>query len=388
MGINRDINNSVLVDFIQDLYGTKKPIHLHEPQFHGNEKDYLNRAIDSTYVSSVGEYISQFEDMISNYSGSKNAVAVVNGTAGLHAALYAAGVDQGDMVITQSLTFVATCNAINMVGADPIFVDVSKIGLGLCPIALEQYLDESAYLNEKGECFHKEQNKVIRAVIPMHTFGHPVHLDELMSVCKKWNLLLIEDAAESLGSLYKAKHTGTFGLFGVISFNGNKIITTGGGGIVFSQNNKETQRLRHLTTTAKIAHPYKFFHDQLGFNYRMPNLNAALGCAQLEKLKIYLDRKRTLAENYNNFFANSQFKFVKEPEYAKSNYWLNAILCESKKARDILLDDTNRSGVMTRPIWTPMHKLPMYSHCERGNLSTTHWLEDRVINLPSSPLIH
>ena len=387
MGLNIVVKNSAVVEFIQHLYGTKKPIHLHEPQFFGSEKDYLNRVIDSTFVSSVGEYISQFEDMISGYSGSENAVAVVNGTAGLHAALYASGVGPGDMVITQALTFVATCNAINMVGAKPIFVDVSQIGLGLCPVALEQYLEEYTYLSDKGDCLLKKGNKVIRAVLPVHTFGHPVHLDELIAICKKWNLLLIEDAAESLGSVYKKKHTGTFGLFGVVSFIGNKIITTGGGGIVLCRNKSDAIRLKHLTTTAKSPHPYKFFHDELGFNYRMPNLNAALGCAQLEHLEIYLDRKRTLATGYNNFFANSEFEFVKEPIYAKSNYWLNAIICANKKERDSLLDDTNRSGVMTRPIWTPMHKLPMYSDCERGDLSMTDWLEDRVVNLPSTPSI-
>ena len=386
MGVAIMVKRNAVVDFIQDIYGTKAPIQLHEPQFCGNEKIYLNKVIDSTFVSSVGEYIGQFETMISDYAESKSVVSVVNGTAALHIALSVSGVRQGDTVITQALTFVATCNAINMVGAEPIFVDVSRVGLGLCPIALNQYLSENAYLNDKGECCLKKDDRVIRAVLPMHTFGHPVQMDELISICEEWQLVIVEDAAESLGSLYKGKHTGTFGLYGAISFNGNKIITTGGGGIVLCQNKADAARVRHLTTTAKIPHLYEYFHDDIGFNYRMPNLNAALGCAQLEQLDLYLIRKRILANRYQTFFADSEFKFLDEPSYAESNFWLNAIFCQDREARDVFLDVTNKAGVMARPIWVPMHKLPMYKHCIQGDLSVTDWLADRVVNLPSAPV--
>jgi len=376
-----------VIELIQEIYRTKNIISLHEPQFFGNEKIYLNNVIDSTFVSSVGEYINQFESMMVNITSAGSAIAVVNGTAGLHSALHQAGVRVGDVVITQSLTFVATCNAIRNAGAEPIFVDVSSVGLGLCPNALEKYLNKFAYINNDHECCLKQNNKVIKVVMPMHTFGHPVQLSELINICNSWHLTLIEDAAESLGSLYKGQHTGTFGEFGVISFNGNKIVTTGGGGVVLCQNKENGRQMKHITTTAKVPHPYEYIHDQVGFNYRMPNLNAALGCAQLEKLVLYVEEKRNLAKKYRNFFTTSEFEFLDEPSYAKSNFWLNAIICKNRDERNKLLNETNAVGIMTRPIWTLMHNLPMYNKCMRGDLSMSEWLQDRVVNLPSTPTI-
>ena len=309
-----------LVKFVQDIYQTKEFIPLHAPTFSGNEKEYVNNTLDSTFVSSVGKYVDQFEQQIESYTGSTKAIATVNGTAALHTALYMAGVRSGDLVITQALTFVATCNALYHMGAEPVFVDVSKKSLGLCPKALETYLDENAVINVDGLSQHKETQQIFRAVVPMHTFGHPVELDELVVVCRKWNLQLVEDAAESLGSFYKGKHTGTFGAFSAISFNGNKIITTGGGGIVLCDSVDTGAQAKHITTTAKVPHAYEFFHDQAGFNYRLPNLNAALGCAQMEVLPKFLQQKRALALQYKSLFSGSDFQFVVEPEYAQSNY--------------------------------------------------------------------
>jgi aminotransferase in exopolysaccharide biosynthesis len=372
------------LDFIRDIYLSDKFIGLHEPAFNGNELSYVNEAINSTYVSSNGKFVDKFERNIEDYTKSPKAISCVNGTAALHAALYAAGVSSGDIVITQSLTFVATCNAISHMGAEPVFVDVSIDSFSLCPRALSLFLSDNAYKKENG-AFLKENNKRISAVVPMHTFGHPADMDELSLVCKKWHLDLIEDAAESLGSFYKGIHTGTIGRFGALSFNGNKIITTGGGGMVLCSTLKDGLRVKHLTTTAKSPHPYEFFHNELGFNYRMPNLNAALGVAQLESLSTYLVSKRTLAIKYKKFFSGSEYKFVDEPIYAQSNFWLNAIICPSRSARNEFLKITNDEGVMTRPIWRLMNKLPMFSNCMSGDLSVSEFLESRVVNLPSSP---
>ncbi|PWC09738.1 LegC family aminotransferase [Brenneria corticis] len=379
--------NVKLVEFIRELYNTKEFIPLHAPIFNGNEKEYVTNTIESTFVSSVGKYVDQFEKEITRYTGTARAVATVNGTAALHTALYMAGVRSGDLVITQSLTFVATCNALYHMGAQPVFVDVSKKSLGLCPHSLAQYLDENAYLNEEGECRHKVSNQQIKAVVPMHTFGHPVELDEISSVCHRWNLTLVEDAAESLGSFYKGKHTGTIGQFGALSFNGNKIITTGGGGMVLCSTQELGEKTKHVTTTAKIPHPYEFFHDEPGFNFRMPNINAALGCAQLESLPKYLESKRLLAKQYESFFASSDFLFVTEPDYASSNYWLNAIICPNVKQREDILQQTNAAGVMTRPIWKLMHRLPMFKDSYRSELSNSEWIEAHLVNLPSSPIL-
>jgi aminotransferase in exopolysaccharide biosynthesis len=375
-----------LVKFIQDIYQTKEFIPLHAPTFTGNEKEYVNSTIDSTFVSSVGKYVDQFEQQIEAFTGSAKAIATVNGTAALHTALYMAGVKAGDLVITQALTFVATCNALYHMGAEPVFVDVAKISLGLCPKALEIYLEKNARINADGLCEDTSTGKIYRAVVPMHTFGHSVELDELMVVCTKWNITLVEDAAESLGSFYKGQHTGTFGDFSAISFNGNKVITTGGGGMVLCKNIEDGNHAKHITTTAKVPHPYEFYHDEAGFNYRLPNLNAALGCAQMEVLPKFLQQKRDLAHHYKDFFDTSEFMFVTEPEYGQSNYWLNAVICPNTEVREVFIKETNAQGVMTRPIWKLMHTLPMFSNAKRGALPVSEWLEACLVNIPSSPV--
>ena len=374
-----------LVEFVRDTYQTNEFIPLHAPTFDGNERAYVTETIESTFVSSVGKFVDEFEQKIEAYTGSAKAVAAVNGTAALHAALYMAGVERGDLVVTQALTFVATCNALYHMGAEPIFVDVSPVSLGLCPKAMNQYLAQHAEVTAKG-CIHKQTGKRIRAVVPMHTFGHPVELDELIAVCLKWQLVLVEDAAESLGSFYKGQHTGTFGDYAAISFNGNKVITTGGGGMILCKTQEQGARTKHVTTTAKVPHPFEFYHDEPGFNYRMPNLNAALGCAQMEVLDSYLVQKRQLAEQYQHFFAGSDFTFVTEPEYATSNYWLNAIICPDTASRDHMLEQTNSAGVMTRPIWQLMHRLPMFENALRGDLTQSEFIEAHLINIPSTPI--
>jgi hypothetical protein len=374
-----------LVSFVKDLYQTNEFIPLHAPTFSGNEQQYVSETISSTFVSSVGKFVDDFETHIENYTGTAKAVATVNGTAALHAALYMAGVKNNDIVITQALTFVATCNALHHMGAEPAFVDVSPVSLGLCPKALSAFLEQHAVLTESGP-IHKKTKQRFQAVVPMHTFGHPVELDELISVCNEWQITLVEDAAESLGSFYKGKHTGTLGDFGAISFNGNKIITTGGGGMVLCKTLVTGQHTKHITTTAKVPHPYEFFHDEAGFNYRMPNLNAALGCAQMESLAGFIDNKRHLASLYLDFFKGSDFQFVTEPSYAKSNYWLNAIICPNHSERERLLKQTNADGVMTRPIWQLMHRLPMFEKAMRGDLSYSEFIEAHLVNIPSSPV--
>ncbi len=373
--------------FVRDIYHTDNFIPLHEPRFLGNEKKYVLDTIESTFVSSVGAFVVEFEDKIQQFTGCQKAIATVNGTAALHVALLMAGVKQDDIVITQALTFIATCNALSYIGATPLFVDVSLKTLGLCPHALNTYLEEHAFIDDQGECRHRLSNQRISAVVPMHTFGHPVELDELLEVTQKWHLIVVEDAAESLGSYYKGQHTGTLGPISALSFNGNKVITTGGGGMVLCQDEQLGAKTKHITTTAKIPHPYEFYHDENGFNYRMPNLNAALGCAQMESLEGFLAKKRKLAQQYQEFFADSDVSFVVEPENTRSNYWLNAIICKDKAQRDLILDETNSNKVMTRPIWTLMTKLPMYQNALQGDLTNSLWLEERVVNIPSSVVI-
>ena len=372
-----------LVAFIRDVYGSHQPIALHEPVFTGREKEYVNEAIDSTYVSSIGKFVTRFELDLAAYTGSPQAVATVNGTAALHVAVVTCGVGNGDLVITQSLTFVATCNAIRYCGADPVFVDVDAHTLGLSPWAMRQWLEEHAFVDAQGQCRHTVSMRAIKAALPMHTFGHPADLDGLVAVCRDWHLVLIEDAAESLGSLYKGQHTGTLGALGTLSFNGNKTITTGGGGAVLASSSELASRVKHLTTTAKQAHAYDFVHDELGFNYRMPNINAALGCAQLEQLPGFIKAKRELAMAYKAFLANSDLQFMDEPEGCQSNFWLNAVLCENRSKRDALLNHLHSHGVLSRPSWTPMHLLPMYAACMRSALPQTERLFDTLVNLPS-----
>lgn len=372
-----------LIRFVREQYATNDFIPLHAPVFPGREREYVLDTLDSTFVSSVGAYVDRFEQEMVRYTGSPRAVATVNGTAALHMALHLAGVQPGELVVTQSLTFVATCNAIAYCHAEPVFVDVDRATLGLSPRALEQWLGENAVLDADGLCRTRADARVVRACVPMHTFGHPTDLDGLLDVCRRWNLVLVEDAAESLGSLYKGHHTGTFGRLGTQSFNGNKIITTGGGGMVLADEVLGA-RAKHLTTTAKKPHPYEFFHDEVGYNYRLPNLNAALGCAQLERIEQFVASKRLLAQRYAEQLKGSALEFVREPAGCRSNYWLNAVICDDREQRDALLKATNDAGVMTRPIWQLMNRLPSFAHCRRGDLSTAEWLEARVVNLPSS----
>ena len=379
------MNAASIVEFVRETFKTDEYIPLHAPSFGSKEKAYVMEAIESTFVSSVGKFVDCFEGRIEAYTGTAKAVATVNGTAALHAALHIAGVQRGDLVITQALTFVATCNVLYHMGATPIFLDISPVSLGLCPKAVDAFLEENADATDMG-CFHRKTGKKIKAVVPMHTFGHPVELDELIAVCLKWNIVLVEDAAESLGSFYKGGHTGTFGDFGALSFNGNKIITTGGGGMVLCKDKVPGARMKHVTTTAKVPHPYEFIHDEPGFNYRMPNLNAALGCAQMEVIEEYLKKKRLLAKGYRDFFSGTEFKFVNEPEYARSNYWLNAIICPDKESREKVLTSTNSSRVMTRPVWQLMHRCPMFKDSIRCDLTYSKLIEARLINLPSTPL--
>lgn len=374
---------SGLIHTIRDYYESAEYIPLHAPVFSGREHEYVAETIGSSFVSSVGAFVDRFETDMAAYTGSPRAVATVNGTAALHIALKLAGVDAGDLVVTQPLTFVATCNAITYCNAEPVFVDVDRLTLGLSPHALDAWLQEHARLDESGLCRARLDNRIIRACVPMHTFGHPADLDGLMGVCQRWNLALVEDAAESLGSFYKGRHTGTFGLLGTLSFNGNKIITTGGGGMILA-GEELASHAKHLTTTAKRPHPYEYVHDEVGYNYRLPNLNAALGCAQLEQLETFVASKRQLAARYAEHLKNSDLEFVTEPPECRSNFWLNAVICQDRQHRDALLKATNETGVMTRPIWALMNHLSMYAHCRKGPLANAEWLEARVVNLPSS----
>jgi len=375
-----------VINFIQDTYKTKEFIPLHEPRFIGNEKKYLNECIDSTFVSSVGKFVDEFEEKIANYTGAKYAIATSNGTSALHISLLLADVGQNNEVITQPLTFVATCNAISYCGAQPIFMDVDKDTMGLSPTALKYFLEKNTSVKNQ-QCINNKTGKVIKACVPMHTFGHPCRIDEIKEICNKHHVFLIEDAAESVGSTYKGRHTGTFGQVGVMSFNGNKIITAGGGGCIVTNDKALAKKAKYLTTTAKVQHKWDFNHDMVGYNYRMPNLNAALLVAQLENLDNFISSKRKLANVYETFFNSNNYVFVKEPMDSKSNYWLNAIILNDKQQRDIFLNESNAQGVMTRPIWTLMSKLPMFKDSQSGDLINAEWLEERVVNIPSSVLV-
>lgn len=375
------------VSFIRELYG--KPtghISLHEPVFKGNEKKFLNECIDSTFVSSVGKFVDRFEEMIAEFTGAKKAVACVNGTNALQLALQLVGVKQGDEVITQSLTFIATANAISYCAAHPVFLDVDKESMGLSSRAVKNWLNNNAVLKD-NVCYNKTTGRRIKACVPMHTFGHPVKLDELINICDKYKIELVEDAAESLGSYYKDKHTGTFAKVGILSFNGNKIITTGGGGVLLFNDEDLAKKAKHLTTQAKIPHLWEFAHDEIGYNFRMPNINAAIGCAQLEQIDKILERKRQTAKIYKDFFQDTEIKYFIEPDNCQSNYWLNAIILPNKKERDSFLEYTNQNGVMTRPIWKLMSRLSMFKDCQTDDLTNSIWFEERVVNIPSSALL-
>ena len=372
------------VNFIKFQFPHQDFIPLHEPRFIGNERKYLMDCIDSTFVSSVGKYVDDFEKQIAEYTGAKYAVACVNGTAALHMAMLVAGVKQNDIVLTQPLSFIATCNAISYIGAKPLFIDVDRDTLGLSSEKLKTYLQEFAIKKDDGFSYHKLTQQKIAACVPMHTFGHPCRIDEIASICKEYNINLIEDAAESIGSYYKQQHTGTFGLLGTFSFNGNKTITCGGGGAIVTNDETLAKRAKYLTTQAKVPHRWEFVHDEIGYNYRMPNINAALMCAQLEQLKSFADNKRQLAELYENYFSNTDIQFITEPINSSSNYWLCAILLKDKKTRDEFLQYTNDNGVMTRPVWALMNSLTMFKDCLHGNLDNAIYLEERIVNIPSS----
>ncbi|PSL35863.1 LegC family aminotransferase [Chitinophaga ginsengisoli] len=379
------METSHILNFIRRTFNDAEGfIPLHAPFFGGKEKEYVTDTIDSTFVSSVGAYVTRFEEMMTEITGARYAIATVNGTTALHLALVLAGVKYGEEVITQSLTFVATANAIAHAGAIPVFTDVDKDTMGLSPAALQAFLEEHVMVNANGECINKTSGRRIAACVPMHTFGFPLRISELAAVCSKYNIPLVEDAAESLGSYVGDKHTGTFGLIGTFSFNGNKTVTCGGGGAIVTNDEAIAKKAKHLSTTAKIPHAYEFVHDDIGYNYRMPNLNAALACAQLEQLDAMLANKRELAEMYSNFFQGSSVSYVKEMYGTKANYWLNTVIFQDHAQQQAFLKESNDNKVMTRPIWRLMNRLPMYAHCQHGDLSNAEWLEERVVNIPSS----
>lgn len=375
---------SQVTDFVHQLFGTEETVPLHAPLFIGNEKKYLNECIDTTFVSSVGKFVDRFEEEIAAYTGAQKAVVCVSGTNALHMAMMLVGVEREDEVLTQALTFIATCNAISYIGAHPVFIDVDMETLGLSPNAVKAWLEKNAEL-KNGICYNKRTGRRVKACVPMHTFGHPVKIDELVQICNEWHIELVEDAAESIGSLYKGKHTGTFGKVGAISFNGNKTITTGGGGMLLFQDEELGKLAKHLTTQAKVPHRWAFVHDHIGYNYRMPNINAALGCAQLENLERYVENKRETAKIYADFFKNvPDITFFTEPENCRSNYWLNVVMLKDKAAQQEFLEYTNDHGIMTRPVWELMNRLEMFKHCENDGLKNTEWLADRIVNIPSS----
>ena len=374
------------IDFIKSIYPNQNPVNLHSPVFIGKEKEYLLDCIDSTYVSYKGQFVSEFEEMTAKYTGATHAVAVVNGTVALQIALQVVGVKPGDEVITQPLTFVATANAISHCGAAPVFVDVDLNTLGMSPEKLKEWLVNNVKMHKADGfdyCINKSTRKRVSAIVPMHTFGFPCRIDEIVEIAKEYNIPVIEDSAESLGSFYKGKHTGTFGHAGILSYNGNKTITTGGGGMVITDDEGFAKKVKHLTTTAKVPHIWEYIHDEIGFNYRLTNLNAAIGVAQMEKLENILKNKRETANFYYNFFKNTSINFFLEPADTNSNYWLNCVQLNNRNERDNFLEITNSKGIQTRPIWRLMNKLEMYKGCQSDNFENSVWLEDRIVNLPS-----
>lgn len=371
-----------IVDFVKLQYPNKGFISLHEPVFVGNERKYVMDAIDSTFVSSVGRYVDRFEEMAKEYTGAKHAIAVVNGTSALHMSLLLAGVKRDDYVLTQPLSFIATCNAISYVGAIPYFIDIDRQTLGLSAAKLEEFLKNKVEL-KADHCVLKENGKRISACVPMHTFGFPAEIDLIVELCNKYHIPVVEDAAESIGSTYKGKQTGTFGLLGVYSFNGNKTITSGGGGLIVTDNAEIAKLGKHLTTQAKISHQWEFKHDYIGYNYRMPNLNAAMICAQMEQLDSFIANKRELANIYQAFFEKIDVEFLKEPASSKANYWLNSLLFRDEADRDAFLAFTNQNGVMTRPVWALMNRLEMFRDAPKEDISNAEFIESRLANIPS-----
>lgn len=372
------------IGFIKELYGNQEFTPLSVPKFIGNEKKYLNECIDTTFVSSVGKFVDRFENDMAAYTGAKKAVVCVSGTNALHMAMMLVGVERGDEVLTQALTFIATCNAISYIGAHPVFIDVDKSTMGLSPDALKTWLEKNAEIRN-GQCYNKHTGHRVKACVPMHTFGHPVRIDEIAKICAENHIELVEDAAESIGSKYKGIHTGLFGKIGALSFNGNKTITTGGGGMLLFMDEELGTLAKHLTTQAKVPHRWEFRHDHIGYNYRMPNINAALGCAQLEHLDEFISDKRATASAYAEYFKHvDDIDFFIEPDNSFSNYWLNVVILRDRDAQQVFLQETNDNGVMTRPIWELMTRLPMFEHCEHDGLKNTVWFADRVVNIPSS----
>lgn len=377
-----------LVAEVREIYGSKEFIPLHAPTLGEREKALVTRVIDSTFVSSVGQSVIEFENALAAYTGAQHAVAVSSGTAALHAMLVAIGVKHDDEVVTTPLTFVGTCNAISYCGASPVFVDVDKGTLGLSPESLRDFLEEHGEVRDDGYCWNKSSGKKIKACLPVHNLGHPVRAREISSLCTSYRIVLVEDAAESLGSFSEDTHTGRIGLAGTLSFNGNKIITTGGGGAIITDSADFAKKIKHLTTTAKKQHPYLFIHDEVGFNYRLPNLNAALGLAQMERLDAFVEEKRALADRYRDWTSRFEHvSFFSEPQHARSNYWLNALWMPDQSFRDEVLERSNEQGIMTRPMWTPMNSLPMYEHCQNFRLINSREIASRIINIPSSPVI-
>ena len=373
-----------VIKFIKGLYPNQNPVPLHAPVFLGNEKKYLCDCIDSTYVSYVGKYVTQFEEMTAEYTGSKYAIAVVNGTVALKIALEISGVKRHDEVITQPLTFVATANAILHCGAKPVFIDVDLDTMGLSPEKLKHWLKQNTkYDTISRKTINTLTNNPVSAIVPMHTFGFPCRVDEIVEIGNKYNIPVIEDSAESLGSFYKGRHTGTFGKAGILSYNGNKTITSGGGGMIITDDECFANKAKHITTTAKIPHKWEYIHDEIGYNYRLTNVNAAIGVAQMEYLDKIIESKRKIGRLYETFFCSTDINFFKEPKNSYSNYWLNSIILKDKEERDNFLEETNSNGIMVRHVWRLMNKLDMFKNSQTGDLHNSLWLEDRVVNIPS-----
>ena len=371
-----------IVSFIKKLYNNKEIVPLHAPVFLVKAKEYLSRCIDTTFVSYVGEYVSQFEDMTASFTGAKYAVAIVNGTAALQVALTVAGVKACDEVITQPFTFVATANAISHCGAKPVFIDVDSDTLGMSAVKLEYWLNNNAYIKD-DKTYNKITKRKISAIVPVHTFGFPCKIDKIIEIADKYRIPVIEDSAEAIGSFFNGKHCGTFGLAGILSYNGNKTITTGGGGMIITDDENFSRKVKHLTTTAKIPHKYEYVHDEIGYNYRMPNINAAIGVAQMENLSMILNNKRETAMQYNDFFKKTGIKFMEEPLNSEANYWLNAILFDNKETRNSFLEYTNNNGVQTRPAWKLLNELEMYKECQTDDLTNSKRFSEGIVNMPS-----
>jgi aminotransferase in exopolysaccharide biosynthesis len=372
-----------VIDKVRELYGKDRDfIPLHEPLFIGNEKKYLNECIDSTFVSYVGEFVGRFEQMVANYTGSKHAIAVVNGTSALHLALVTSGVQQNDIVVTQALSFAATANGIMYTGAEPYFIDVDRHTLGMSPDALRTFLNDVKLIG--GTATYVPTGQKVGAIVPMHTFGFPCEIEAIVELANEYNIPIVEDSAESLGSTKNGKHTGTFGKMGIYSFNGNKSITCGGGGMIVTDDAALAARAKHLSTQAKVPHKWEYQHDHVGYNYRCPNINAAIGCAQMETIESFIEDKRKTAARYADFFRNEKIEYLTEPENCRSNYWLNSILLQTVEDRNAFLETTNSNGVMTRPAWTLLHRLEYIKDAKHGNLENSIFIEQRLVNIPSS----